>query len=328
MLRALLVALRRGLRSCAALLLASVSFSVAAAGLEADDVIAESARARLTVGDYEAEIAKLPPAARTEFAANPVRLKQYLDNLYMLRVLAADARAQGLDKDPVLARQIAIQVDRMLAQARTDRLEAAAAAEFDKDIDKYVGRARELYQVSREKYRVPEQVRAAHILVKVKDNNRDDALRRTEQIRAQALAGADFPKLARQWSEDPAGASNGGELGFFEKRAMDPAFAAAAFALTKPGEISAPVLSKFGYHIILLEDRRPAIVRTFDDVKPELLAALKKKSWEDARAAMQRQIFSDPTLKANGAIIERINAEAAAKAETLPAPPKPSPPGG
>ena len=60
---------------------------------------------------------------------------------------------------------------------------------------------------------------------------------------------------------------------------MDPAFAAAAFAMTRKGEISAPVLSKFGYHIILFEDRRPARVRTFEEVKPELMAEQKARRW-------------------------------------------------
>ena len=253
------------------MLLAIVGSPVFGAALDPSDVIAESARARLTIGDYQAEVAKLPGSLRAEFAANPLRLRQYLDNLYMLRVLAADARAQGLEKDPVLARQIALQVDRMLAQARVDRIEAAAAADFDRNSETYVARARELYLVNRDQYAVPERVRAAHILIKVVDGDRDAALRKAETIRAQAVApGADFTKLAREFSDDPKAATNGGELGYFAASAMDPAFAAAAFALQKPGDISVPVLSKFGYHIIRLEDRRPATIRTFDEMKPEL----------------------------------------------------------
>jgi peptidyl-prolyl cis-trans isomerase C len=304
---------RHRVRRCLPLLLAIVGSPVFGAALDPSEVIAESARARLTIGDYQAEVAKLPATLRAEFAANPLRLRQYLDNLYMLRVLAADARAQGLEKDPVLARQIALQVDRMLAQARVDRIEAAAAADFDRNGESYVARARELYLVNRDQYAIPERVRAAHILIKVVDGNRDAALRKAETIRAQALApGADFAKLAREFSDDPKAATNGGELGYFAASAMDPAFAAAAFALQKPGDISAPVLSKFGYHIIRLEDRRPATIRTFDEMKSELLAQLRKKAVDDARAAAQRQIFSDPTLKVNAALIEQINSEAAA----------------
>ncbi len=261
-------------------------------------------------------MAKLPAANRGDFAASALRLKQYLDNLYIARVLAADARAAGLDKDPVLSRQIAMQVDKLLAQAQVERIEAAAAAEFDKSADKYAARARELYDVSRARYAAPEQVRAAHILVTVKDGKSDAALARAEEARAKALAGADFAKLAREYSDDPSATRNGGELGFFEAKAMDPAFAKAAFAMTRQGEISPVVQSKFGYHVILFEERRPARVRTFDEVKPEMMAEQKTKVVADAKAEATRGIFSDPTLKVNVELIERLNTEAAAKSDT------------
>ena len=113
----------------AALLLALACGNACA--VDAAGVIAESARAKVTVADYQAEIDKLPPAARAEFAANHLRLTQFLDTLYTSRAMAADARASGLDRDPLLARQIAIQVDRMLAAARYVQLDAEASAAFD-----------------------------------------------------------------------------------------------------------------------------------------------------------------------------------------------------
>jgi len=315
-------------RMAAPALLALLVCGAAAAAPEADLVIAESARGKLTLADYEAELAKLPAATRAEFAASALRLRQYLDNLYVARVLAADARAEGVDKDPVLARQIATQVDKLLAQAQVERIEAAAAVAFDKAPDKFIARARELYLVNPARYAVPEKVRAAHILVLIKDGNRDAALARATEIRAKAVAGADFAALAREFSEDPTAARNGGELGFFEAKAMDPAFASAAFAMTRKGEISAPVLSKFGYHIILFEDRQPAGVRSFEEVKPELMAEQKTKAVADARDEVMRRIFSDPTLKVDVELIDRINAEAVARTNVAqpaaqPAPGKP-----
>lgn len=281
------------------------------------EVIAESARAKVTVADYEAEIDKLPAVSRAEFAANKLRLTQFLDTLYTSRVLAADARASGLDRDPLLARQIAIQVDRLLAAARYAQLEAAAGAQFDKSIDQYTARAREIYAATRAKYAVPEQVRAAHILVKIKDGNTEAARKRAEEARAKALAGADFATLAREYSDDPSVARNGGELGFFEMKTMDAAFAAAAFAMTKKGELSLPVKSSFGYHIILFEDRRPAGSKTFDEAKAEILADLRRRAVDDARGAAVRDVFSDPTLKVNNALIDQINIEGANATEAL-----------
>jgi peptidyl-prolyl cis-trans isomerase C len=282
-------------------------------------VIAESARAKVTVADYDAELDKLPPAARAEFAANRLRLTQFLDTLYSTRVLAADARKSGLDRDPVLARQIAIQVDRMLAAARYAQLDVEASARFDKAIDAYTDRAREIYATTKSKYAIAEQVRAAHILIKSRANEAD-TLKRVEEVRAKALAGANFNALAREYSDDPSATSNGGELGFFEMKTMDPAFAAAAFAMKTKGELSAPVKSAFGWHLILFEDRRPAGVRSFDEVKGEILSDLRKRAIDDNRAAATRDIFSDPTLKVDKDLIERIYVEGANATEALHAP--------
>ena len=281
------------------------------------DVIAESARAKVTVADYAAEIDKLPQAARAEFAANRLRLTQFLDTLYTSRVLAADARASGLDKDPLIARQIAIQIDRMLATARYAQLDAAAGAQFDKSVDQYTARAREIYTSTKSKYAVAEQVRAAHILIRFKDGNEAETRKKAEEIRAKAVAGADFNALAREYSEDASVSRNSGELGFFDMKAPDPDFAAAVFAMKTKGELSAPVKSAFGYHIILYEDRRPAGFRPFDEVKAEILTDLRRRAIDEGRAAAVRDVFSDPTLKVDKELIDRIYIEGASATDAL-----------
>jgi parvulin-like peptidyl-prolyl isomerase len=100
-----------------------------------------------------------------------------------------------------------------------------------------------------------EQVRARHVLAKA-DAGADEPTRaaargKAEQAHRRALAGEDFAALAKELSDD-ASAAEGGDLGFFEKGRMVPAFADAAFAL-QPGEISAVVETQFGYHVIKVE---------------------------------------------------------------------------
>lgn len=114
-----------------------------------------------------------------------------------------------------------------------------------------------------------EQVRARHILAKL-DASADESARaaargKAEQARQRALAGEDFAALAKELSDD-ASAAQGGDLGFFEKARMVPAFADAAFAL-QPGEISAVVETQFGYHVIKVEERRPAGPVPLDEAK-------------------------------------------------------------
>jgi parvulin-like peptidyl-prolyl isomerase len=99
-----------------------------------------------------------------------------------------------------------------------------------------------------------EEVKAAHILISTKNRSDEQALQLAQEIEKN-LTTANFAEYAKRLSEDPGSGANGGELGWFGKGTMVSEFEAAAFGL-KVGEISSPVKSQFGYHIILLEDRR------------------------------------------------------------------------
>jgi peptidyl-prolyl cis-trans isomerase C len=114
-----------------------------------------------------------------------------------------------------------------------------------------------------------EEVRARHILVA----GEEEAKKLSEQLKK----GADFEKLAREKSTDKGSGANGGELGWFTRERMVPEFADAAFKLKK-GDISAPVKSEFGWHVIRVEDRRPVQVASFDEMKDSLKGELANKS--------------------------------------------------
>jgi len=105
-----------------------------------------------------------------------------------------------------------------------------------------------------------EEVHARHILVPTEDE--------AKAIEAELKKGADFATLAKEKSKDP-GAADGGDLGYFTKEQMVPEFSEAAFKLDK-GQISDPVHTQFGWHIIKVEDKRIKPTPTFDQVKPQL----------------------------------------------------------
>jgi peptidyl-prolyl cis-trans isomerase C len=127
---------------------------------------------------------------------------------------------------------------------------------------------REFYDKNPEKFKQDEAVRASHILFRV-DENADPAAKKkaldeAQAVLKQARAGADFAELAKKHSADGS-AQQGGDLNFFTKGQMVPAFDQAAFAM-KPGEISDIVTTQFGYHIIKVTDRRPASTVPFEQV--------------------------------------------------------------
>jgi peptidyl-prolyl cis-trans isomerase C len=271
-----------------------------------DQVLAENAQTRLTRGDYDADIQRLPAEMRDDFARDPKRLSSYLTNLLIVKTLAADARGAGLENDPVLKRRIALEVDRALADAQLRHLEQVAGKEFDAKADVFAVKANELYLIQKDKHRVPEQISASQILFDLKNHTPDEALALARETRAKLLAGDDFAATAKAVSDDPSAKSNGGEIGWFARERMDPAFSQAAFAMKNPGDISEPVLSSFGYHLIRFEGRRPAEVRPFEMVKPQIMADLRKRYVNEQRDMRTSAIRNDPSLKVNQPAVDSL----------------------
>jgi peptidyl-prolyl cis-trans isomerase D len=124
------------------------------------------------------------------------------------------------------------------------------------------------YAASMDNFRMPERVKARHILIKTQgktDAEKKQALAKTEDLLKQLKAGADFSQLAEKNSEDSSNAPKGGDLGWFTHGTMVAEFDKAAFALNK-GEMSGIVTTEFGYHIIKVDDKEIARVKPFEEV--------------------------------------------------------------
>lgn len=137
------------------------------------------------------------------------------------------------------------------------------------------------YQQNQKQYATEEQRRASHILIGVK-KDASAADKAAAKAKAAGLVAqlrknpGDFAKLAKADSQDPGSAANGGDLGFFGRGAMVKPFEEAAFGL-KQGEISDPVESDFGYHVIEVTGIKPAAVKPLDSVKDDIAAEIKKQ---------------------------------------------------
>ncbi len=152
--------------------------------------------------------------------------------------------------------------------------------------------ARKWYDEHPSAFERPEQVHARHILIKVAPDadeaSKKAALEKAAQARARALKGEDFAALAKELSEGPS-AKNGGDLGFFGRKQMVKPFADAAFAL-EPGQISEVVETRFGYHVIKVEEKRPASKQSFDEVKDRLTGFLSQQKLGEAVQAELKKL--------------------------------------
>ena len=167
---------------------------------------------------------------------------------------------------------------RQIKYAIIETAKPAATSVTDQELQAY-------YDQHRDEYRLPEQVKVTHILIKtplpgpdgkVDEKGVDAARKKAEDVLKQIKAGGDFAKLAGQYSDDPGSAKNGGELGWIGRGRTVPEFEKAAFSLPK-GQTSDLVKSSYGFHIIRVEDKQDAHVKTLAEVKSEIEGKVKEE---------------------------------------------------
>ena len=159
---------------------------------------------------------------------------------------------------------------------------------------------KDFYERNKEEFKHPPQTRASHILVRVPENatasTRDSAQKTAAALLAQLQAGADFAQMAREHSQDPGSAAQGGDLGYFAPGDMVDAFEKAAFVLA-PGQLSAVISTPYGYDIIKVTDRRGAGYESLADVQERIRAVLMKTERQ------KRQTVFVAELRSKGKIV-------------------------
>jgi peptidyl-prolyl cis-trans isomerase C len=233
---------------------------------EADLMLAE--------GELSKQFAQLPAEQRRAAA---------LSAAIEIKVLAAKAVADGLDKDPEFQRRAAFLQERALHGEMVEKevvnkiTDQEVRARYDKEIAAQPA---------------VNEVHARHILVKTKEE--------AEAIIKELDGGADFQKLANEHTTDPSGKSNGGDLGYFGPGQMVPEFEKAAMALEPGSYTKEPVQTQFGWHVIKVEDKRPRQPPPFEQVEDQARSAVVRDKYfalvKEARAAAKVEI-PDAALK-------------------------------
>lgn len=268
-----------------------------------EDTLIEFNQVVVTKQDYEAEVATLPERHRGDIEASSKRIHQLLDKIFVYRVLAQEAREAGLDQNPLVRKQVEMAEEEVLGRARLRQLrEQALAAKPD-----FEALARERYQANPKKYQLPEQVKVSHILIKAKERTEEEARQLAEKVRQLALAEEKpFAELALQYSGDSSVENNQGNLGFISPGMTVKPFEEAAFALKQPGDISPVVESQFGFHIIRLEERQPARVQPFDQVKNKLVEEAKETYLNQVVQTHLREIRNAQGIQMNGEALQDL----------------------
>jgi peptidyl-prolyl cis-trans isomerase C len=224
--------------------------------------------------DLTQELGQMPPEQR-----KPFLLRVLID----MKVMAKAGQDAGMADTPLFQQRLAYLEDRALRRAYFAESIANAVTEevVRAEYDKFVA-----------DFTPADEIRASHILVPTEEE--------ANAVKSQLDGGTDFATLAKEKSIDP-GAANGGDLGFFGKGMMVAPFEAAAFALTEAGEISAPVQSQFGWHVIRLEEKRQSTPPAFEQVAGQLQQQVLMTTFDETVARLMEGVeidIPDAELKA------------------------------
>jgi len=242
----------------------------------------------ITQADFEREMKGLPEFVQKMFEGAAGK-ESFLNELIKRELLYKEALKKGLDKDPEYVKKLEdfkkITLVGLLLQKEIE----GKVTVSDQEVKDY-------YEKNKGKFAPVTQIRASHILVKTEEE--------AKQIEEKLKKGEDFVQLAKKYSIDTATAKNGGDLGYFSKGQMVPEFESAAMSL-KPGQISEPVKTKFGYQIIKVTDKKMGQVVDFEKVK-NLIS-------QNLMAEKQKEVFDSYVEGLKKSFKVEINKEALSK---------------
>ena len=268
--------------------------SSAAPEAEGEKRLLSGSRAVITRMDFNAYMEGIPEQDRIAFLLEGKRINTVLESLYVNRALANESRRLKLDANPLVKRRLELQEDQLLAKLRIEKLRQ------DTVHPDFEARALEKYKIGAELFTVPPQVHAMHILVSTRTRGKEEALRRAREIHGKVLADEKpFRELAPEYSDDPTAKSNQGDLGFFNAANMVKPFSDAAFALKEPGQVSDPVETGFGFHIIKLIEKKDGFIKPFESVKRDIIKELQFEYFENIKREYLNAIKADKEIAAD-----------------------------
>jgi len=257
------------------LLVCTVLLLVTGAALagQPDPILGKAGHHVIKRSDIDRMLAYYPPETQRRLQENPAEVEILVKRMLEVKIISEMARKNKFDQKPNIKKQLAYVMDDFLSKEYLEKVIMPDATVSEADL-------KEFYTQNKNNLAVPEQVRARHILFKTDPASSEDEKSkvkgRAEAVLKRAKAGEDFEKLAEAYSDDQSSRAKGGDLGYFAPGRMLPEFEGVAF-YTDPGEISDIVETKYGYHIIKVEDHVEARQRSFEEMKDYIRERLQKQ---------------------------------------------------
>lgn len=260
--------------------LVAVALAASALAVADNQVVLQAKGFAVTTEDFDRYLTGkgITGARRDRTLAKQGAVQAVFENIYVVRAFAAKGEKNpSIDKADI-DWQVADFRDRLLMRGQL-KLDVQAAL-LDTD---WVALAKEYYTANKADYKAYEEVSVAHILISLVARTPDEAQARANEAVLRLQAGEDFQALAKIYSDDKTNAEKGGDLGFFPRNTMVKPFEDVAFAMTEEGEISVPIETQYGYHIIRFNERAPGRQLSFEEVKLDIILTQKASAAEEVR---------------------------------------------
>lgn len=237
-------------------------------------IVVTQGEAAISVREVDAFAQRIPEDKRGPVFNDPHRIEDILNGLLSQQQLAAEARSLGLDQEPLIKAQMKLAAVEVLAQARLETLRA----KIETTVPDVSQLAHERYIANPDQYAVPASVDVKHILIGTKDRSETEAKTIAEKLYAELMQDpSTFAAKIEKFSDDPSKSSNHGLITGATTTRVVAEFRQAAEALADIGDISPPVKTTFGYHILKLVERTPAHQRSFEEVREEMIKELENE---------------------------------------------------
>jgi len=251
----------------------------------------------LTQQELDAAFMQIPESSRLAFIRDGARVDQLVQNLLEIKMLKNDAIEHGLTDNALVNLSVAMAADKELAKLWTQRIPSLAP-----DAD-YEALAREDYLANPSKYDKSASIDITQILLSTEERSLAEAEQLAQELKLRLNQNPEkFQRLLAEYSDDPSKITTFGQIKKVTKGQMVPAFEKTAFALQAEGEISDPVTTQYGVHLIRLDASHSAGVPTFEEVQEEAIARQKLARQQAYLRKYLSQLFREPAVFPEGSV--------------------------
>ena len=260
-------------------------------------VLAYRSDAVLTQAAIDAAFSRIPEDERLLFVRDGAKVDQLVSSLLQAEVIALDAEKSGFANDPTVRERVRLAARKELAAAWLDE-QANRLPPAD-----YEAMAYEDYLAHPERYSTEVRLDASHILIGTQSRTEEEALALAGDLKDRLSTDPSlFDAMVLEYSDDPSARANKGKFRKIRHGQMVKPFEEAAYALTVPGQISDPVKTEFGFHLIRLDQRYESAVIPFETIKDKAQAQMKAKHIASYRMSFMQKLLQDPIVFPEGSV--------------------------